>query len=181
MALTMALGLMAGGPLLALATVPSGNDGIVLVVTPPWQDPRRVIDAARRWGADAVVYEKNAGGNLIEHALKAEISGLSAGRTPKMVAVHATKAKVARAEPVALLYEQGRISHVGEYPKLEEQMVNMTVDFDRARAGYSPDRVDALVWGFSHLWPKMHDRPRLAPPPPARSPFLGEISKRRFV
>ncbi len=46
MALTMALGLMAGGPLLALASVPSGDDGLVLVVTPPWHDPGQVITAA---------------------------------------------------------------------------------------------------------------------------------------
>jgi hypothetical protein len=56
-----------------------------------------------------------------------------------------------RAEPVAALYEQGRIHHVGAFPTLEDQMCGFTTDFDRAAAGFSPDRVDALVWAFSDL------------------------------
>jgi hypothetical protein len=56
-----------------------------------------------------------------------------------------------RAEPVAALYEQGRVHHIGTVPQLEDQMTNFTSDIDRAAAGYSPDRVDALVWAFSEL------------------------------
>jgi len=59
--------------------------------------------------------------------------------------------KVTRAEPVAALYEQQRIHHVGAFPALEDQMCGFTADFDRQRAGYSPDRVDALVWAFTDL------------------------------
>ena len=56
-----------------------------------------------------------------------------------------------RAEPVAALYDQGRVHHIGIFPQLEDQMANFTPDIDRAAAGYSPDRVDALVWAFSEL------------------------------
>src|SRR6516162_601711 len=66
-------------------------------------------------------------------------------------AVHASRGKVVRAEPVAALYQQGRAHHIGTFPQLEDQMTNFTSDIDRAAAGYSPDRVDALVWAFSEL------------------------------
>ena len=56
-----------------------------------------------------------------------------------------------RAEPVAALYQQGRAHHIGTFPQLEDQMTNFTSDIDRAAAGYSPDRVDALVWAFTEL------------------------------
>jgi phage terminase large subunit-like protein len=66
-------------------------------------------------------------------------------------AVRASRGKVIRAEPVAALYEQGRVHHVGPFPVLEDQMCGFTADFDRKSAGYSPDRVDALVWALSEL------------------------------
>jgi len=66
-------------------------------------------------------------------------------------AVRASRGKVVRAEPVAALYQQGRVHHIGIFPRLEDQMTNFTSDIDRAAAGYSPDRVDALVWAFSEL------------------------------
>jgi phage terminase large subunit-like protein len=60
---------------------------------------------------------------------------------------------------VAALYEQGRIHHVGAFPTLEDQQCAFTTDFDRKAAGFSPDRVDALVWALtavprrsSHNW-----------------------------
>ena len=65
--------------------------------------------------------------------------------------VWASRGKVARAEPVSALYEQGRVHHIGTFPQLEDQMCAFTTDFDRARAGYSPDRIDALVWGLTDL------------------------------
>jgi phage terminase large subunit-like protein len=52
---------------------------------------------------------------------------------------------------VAALYEQGRIHHIGAFAQLEDQMCSFTNDFDRSAAGYSPDRVDALVWAFTEL------------------------------
>jgi hypothetical protein len=66
-------------------------------------------------------------------------------------AVRASRGKVTRAEPVAALYEQGRVHHIGAFPELEDQMCGFTTDFDRQRAGYSPDRVDALVWALTDL------------------------------
>ena len=66
-------------------------------------------------------------------------------------AVRASRGKVVRAEPVAALYQQGRVHHIGTFPQLEDQMTNFTSDIDRAAAGYSPDRVDAVVWAFSEL------------------------------
>jgi len=52
---------------------------------------------------------------------------------------------------VAALYQQGRAHHIGTFPQLEDQMTNFTSDIDRVAAGYSPDRVDALVWAFTQL------------------------------
>src|SRR6516225_7288332 len=62
--------------------------------------------------------------------------------------VRASPGKIVRVEPVAALYDQGRVHHIGTFPQLEDQMTNFTSDIDRAAAGYSPDRVDALVWAF---------------------------------
>jgi phage terminase large subunit-like protein len=63
--------------------------------------------------------------------------------------VHASRGKVARAEPVAALYEQGRVHHLGALPRLEDQMCAFTSDGDAG--GGSPDRVDALVWALTDL------------------------------
>jgi phage terminase large subunit-like protein len=60
-------------------------------------------------------------------------------------AVWASRGKVTRAEPISALYEQGRVHRVGAFPRLD-QMCAFTIDFDRAEMGYSPDRVDTLVW-----------------------------------
>jgi len=65
--------------------------------------------------------------------------------------VWASRGKIVRAEPVAALYEQNKIHHVGTFATLEDQMCGFTSDFDRATAGYSPDRVDALVWALTDL------------------------------
>jgi hypothetical protein len=66
-------------------------------------------------------------------------------------AVTASRGKVARAEPIAALYEQGRVFHLGAFPHLEDQMTAFTSSFDRKTAGFSPGRVDALVWCMSDL------------------------------
>lgn len=63
--------------------------------------------------------------------------------------VIASRGKATRAEPVSALYEQKRISHVGSFARLEDQMAEFTADFDKKKAGYSPDRVDALVWAVT--------------------------------
>ena len=106
---------------------------------------RRAVAAWRSWGADRVVGEANQGGDLVAATLRAVDAAIP------FRAVHASRGKVARAEPVAALYEQGRVRHAGFFPLLEDQMCAFTAGFDRAAAGFSPDRVDALVWGLSEL------------------------------
>lgn len=98
------------------------------------------IQAYEKWDADAIVAEKNQGGDMVESVLR------SAGFYGRIKLVTATKGKFIRAEPVYALYEQGKIFHVGYHPKLEAQMCSFTSDLK-----YSPDRVDSLVWGFTEL------------------------------
>jgi phage terminase large subunit-like protein len=73
--------------------------------------------------------------------------------------VHATRGKVVRAEPAAALWELGRIYHVGEFPDLEDQMCSFTSGFDPKTEGWSPDRVDALVWAITDLFPALSAPP----------------------
>ena len=69
--------------------------------------------------------------------------------------MRAARGKTARAEPVAALYEQGRVRHLGAFPQLEDQMCAFVPraqgGFDRGATGGSPDRVDALVWAITEL------------------------------
>jgi phage terminase large subunit-like protein len=104
------------------------------------------ITACQTHGADRIVAEINNGGEMVEATLR-----MIDPNVP-YAAVHAARGKVARAGPVAALYEQGRIHHLGALPQLEDQMCAFTSDFDRDSAGYSPDRVDALVWALSELF-----------------------------
>jgi phage terminase large subunit-like protein len=99
-----------------------------------------VNTAVLRWGADCIVAEKNQGGDMVESVLR------SKDKVTRVKLVTATKGKFVRAEPIYSLYEQGKIYHVGNFPILEKQMV--TFEPDKSK---SPDRVDALVWGFTEL------------------------------
>lgn len=94
---------------------------------------------------DRVIGEKNNGGDMVESTMRTFDKNIA------YQAVWASKGKFVRAEPVSALYEQGKVHHVGAFPKLEDQMCEFTADFDRARSGYSPDRMDALVWGLTKL------------------------------
>ena len=113
----------------------------------PTQWAERAIALYREHKADRIVAEVNNGGEMVENTLR--MVDLNVPYT----AVRASRGKVIRAEPVAALYEQkpGRVHHVGAFPVLEDQMCAFTTDFDRASAGFSPDRVDALVWAFTAL------------------------------
>jgi len=102
-----------------------------------------VVRAAHKWGADRVVAEVNQGGDLVETVVRT-VDPLISYR-----AVRAAKGKVARAEPVAALYEQGRVGHLRGLGPLEDQMVQMTANGFAGRG--SPDRVDALVWALTDL------------------------------
>ncbi len=104
---------------------------------------RAAIDAMDEFQAERLVAEVNQGGQLVEEVIR-QVDPLVPFR-----AVHASRGKVARAEPVAALYEQGRVSHVEGLDALEEQMCQMTA---RGYEGQgSPDRVDALVWALHEL------------------------------
>jgi len=110
----------------------------------------RAIATYDRFEADAIVVETNQGGDMVKHTLQ------SVRRGVRIIEVRATRGKHVRAEPVSALYSLGRISHVGAFPPLEDQMCLMTA------SGYvgdgSPDRVDALVWAFTELFPKLTRR-----------------------
>jgi len=100
----------------------------------------RVKQAYDEFGADRVVAEVNQGGDMVESIIK-QVDPLMAFRS-----VRAKVGKKLRAEPVAALYEQGRVSHIGYFDKLEEQMTTWVMD-----SGTSPDRLDALVHGITEL------------------------------
>jgi phage terminase large subunit-like protein len=72
--------------------------------------------------------------------------------------VHASRGKTARAEPVAALYEQGRVVHCGAFPALEEELMALG---SADGGGRSPDRADALVWAVTHLLPAPRAGPRV--------------------
>lgn len=107
----------------------------------------RAIKAYDDWDADIVVAEKNQGGAMVEAVIR------SVRRTAPILLVHASRGKVTRAEPIAALYEQGRVSHVGSFPALEDQMVVFT-PFG-IEGGTTGDRVDALVWAMTQLFPNI--------------------------
>ena len=94
---------------------------------------------------DFIIAEANNGGDLVESNIRAVDPNVP------VKLVHASKGKFVRAEPAAALAEQGRYHHVGNFDKLEDQMCGFTVDFDRKKAGYSPDRMDAMVWAIHEL------------------------------
>lgn len=102
-----------------------------------------VVKASIDYNASYVVVETNNGGDLVTENLK------SIDSTLPIRNVRAVKGKVARAEPISILYETNKVFHFKEFSELEEQMCNMS--YDNEREGYSPDRVDALVWAVSEL------------------------------
>ncbi|HEX4695002.1 DNA-packaging protein [Sphingomonas sp.] len=108
---------------------------------PPAQWAARSVMLFDRLGGDRIIGEVNNGGDLVELTIRTE------RRNVPYEKVHASRGKVARAEPVAALYEQGKIHHVGAFPALEDEMVN----FVPGEMKRSPNRVDALVWAASYL------------------------------
>ena len=108
---------------------------------PPEEWARRAIAAYRNWSADRIVGEVNNGGDLIEATLR------SVDPAIPFSAVHASRGKLTRAEPVSALYERGRVHHVGVFGLLEDQMTS----YDGSRSAASPDRLDALCWAIHAL------------------------------
>lgn len=105
----------------------------------------RVADAARLWAADRVIAEANNGGLMVESVLRAADAGLP------VKLVRASHGKVARAEPIAALYERGQVRHKGRYPQLEDELCGLATGGSYHGPGRSPDRADALVWAVTEL------------------------------
>ncbi len=106
----------------------------------PQEWGKRALDAFYRWRADAIVAEVNQGGDLVEANLR------TLDPNVPYHSINAMRGKIVRAEPIASLYEQGRVHHVGILPELEDQMTNWT-----GEANWSPDRLDAAVHGLTAL------------------------------
>lgn len=106
---------------------------------------RKAISCFDRYDGDRIVGEINNGGEMVESTIRVVRPGVP------FKSVHASKGKWTRAEPIAALYEQGRISHVGTFAALEDEMVNFGPNGMVGEA--SPDRVDALVWACTELFP----------------------------
>lgn len=102
---------------------------------------RRAVEAYHRHSADRIVVEKNFGGDMVVSTIR------TIDPTVPVKAVSASRGKVVRAEPIASLYTQGKVHHVGVHQELERQMCG----WDPADYDGSPDRVDALVWAFTEL------------------------------
>jgi phage terminase large subunit-like protein len=96
------------------------------------------------WECDYIVAEVNNGGAMIANAIH-QVDG-----NIRVKEVVATRGKIVRAEPVGMIYEQGRGHHIGSFPEMEDQMCRFTPDFIR-KPDDSPDRMDALVWAFTDL------------------------------
>ena len=126
----------------------------------PIEWARIACAAYKSHGADRIVAEVNNGGEMVEATLRVVDENVA------YTAVHASRGKVVRAEPVAALYEQGRIRHMGAFTQLEDQMCEFTPDLDRSKpkrdptdpssigkgsVHASPDRADALVWAFTEI------------------------------
>jgi predicted phage terminase large subunit-like protein len=109
---------------------------------PPDGWARRVVHAVGQWKADRVVAEANNGGTLVETVLRTVDQSLP------LTLVHASRGKLTRAEPIAALYEQGKVRHVGGFPELEDELCTWVPG-----TSDSPDRLDALVWALTQLAP----------------------------
>jgi len=103
--------------------------------------------------ADMIIAEVNQGGDMVRTVIEAVDSSVP------VRPVFASRGKWVRAEPVALLYERGRVKHVGKFAELEDQMCSM--EPGGKSNGVSPDRVDALVWAMTELALKKQNNPRV--------------------
>jgi len=100
---------------------------------------RTAVEAFHRHNADRIIGEANNGGDMIESVLRVVDPNVPYRK------VHASRSKQTRAEPVAALYEKGRVHHVGSFPQCEDEMATWVP------GDPSPNRMDALVWGFTEL------------------------------
>ncbi|MBP1853221.1 phage terminase large subunit-like protein [Rhizobium halophytocola] len=139
-------GLEAGGRAVVL------DDASVAGASPAeWANA--VMRAYRRFEADRVVAEVNQGGEMVAAVLRSVKADLP------LTLVRATRGKYLRAEPVAALYEQGRVAHAGRFAALEDQMCDFGPD--GLSGGRSPDRLDALCWALTTLMLDARGEPRV--------------------
>ena len=119
----------------------------------PLEWARAAVNAYHRFEADRIVAEVNQGGEMVETVIR------QVDRSVAITSVRATRGKYIRAEPVAALYEQGRVRHVGSLPLLEDELC----DFGPGglTSGKSPDRLDALVWALTDLMLNKGAEPRV--------------------
>ncbi len=137
-----------------------GRDGLIYVLADdsaaglsPQGWATRAIALWRRFEADALIAEANFGGDMVR-AVIAE-----ADANVPVREVRATRGKYLRAEPVAHLYEQGKVKHAGTFPALEDEMCDFGLD--GLSSGRSPDRLDALVWAVTALGHGARGEPRM--------------------
>lgn len=116
---------------------------------------QEVLTAYTGNGADRILGEDNYGGDMVESTVKG--AARNSEIDIRYRAVKATRGKAVRAEPVASLYEQGRVHHVGEYPILEDELCNWMP----GESSWSPNRLDALVWALTALMVKNQGSPRV--------------------
>ena len=109
---------------------------------PPDGWARRVVHGLQKWKADRIIAEANNGGQLRRNGSTDDrpLAPANAGAR--------SRGKLTRAEPIAALYEQGKVHHVGGFPELEDQLCTWVPG-----ASDSPDRLDALVWALTELAP----------------------------
>lgn len=157
-----------GGDSQGIVAVGLGIDGHAYVIADascrmsPDGWVKRVVATYHRLQADKVVAEANYGGAMVESTIR------TADKDVAYKPVTASRGKHIRAEPVAALYEQGKVHHVGTFSELEEQMGMMTtVGY---QGGASPDRLDALVWALTELMLK-----------PTAAPFVWNVGGREIA
>jgi len=139
-----------GADACGLVAAGRGEDGLIYVLadeSAPGLSPQawatKAIALWRRLSADALVAEMNLGGDMVRAVIR------EADPNVPVATVRATRGKFLRAEPVAQLYEQGRVRHTGVFAALEDEMCDFGLD--GLSSGRSPDRLDALVWAVTAL------------------------------
>jgi len=116
---------------------------------------RAVAGAAEAWGASHAVAEANQGGAMVTSVLNAADAGL------RVRLVHASRGKIARAEPVATRFEAGRAFFAGTFPELEAELAGLSANGSYEGPGRSPDRADAMVWALTELGETRSGVPRV--------------------
>jgi phage terminase large subunit-like protein len=137
------------------------TDGVVFILEDstisagPAEWGKAAVSCYERWGANCIVYESNFGGEMCAAVLKA--AAAAKGVLVRLKEVHASRGKSQRAEPVAAIYETGRVVHVGYFDELEDELCQFT---DQGYTGpRSPNRADAAIWACTEFFGKVTQNP----------------------